>query len=242
MVLVSLTSTFRDLHSSGLFVMPNAFDAGSALRLAEAGFPALATTSSGHAATLGKQDQQVTRDELLAHVSLLTSVLSIPLNVDAELCFPSSPGGVSRTVSLLASAGASGLSIEDYDPATEALVPFSEAVERVDEVCSAAASYGLVVTARCEAALYGLSSTDDPVDRLTAYRDAGADVLYAPLLNDPSSVSALVALGRPVNQLAAGSHLPLRELARLGVRRVSTGGALTWAAYDAAVATARALC
>lgn len=231
--------TFAELHESDLFVMPNPFDAGSAKRLEEAGFTALATTSHGHAATLGKSDLEVTRDELVAHVAFLTSVISVPLNVDSADCFPHEEGGVARTVELLAEAGASGLSIEDYDPATKSIVPFDEAVERVATVVEAAHKRGIVVTARCESVLYGLG--DDYLARLTAYRDAGADVLYAPLVNDEEGIASIVALGKPVNVLAAGDHPSVERLRELGVRRVSTGGALAGIAYDAAVAAAKAL-
>lgn len=231
--------TFAELHESGLFVMPNAFDAGSAKRLEEAGFTALATTSHGHAATLGKSDLEVTRDELVAHVALLTSIITVPLNIDSADCFPHEEGGVARTVELLAEAGASGLSIEDYDPETSASVPFDEAVERVATVVEAAHQHGIVVTARCESVLYGLG--EDHLARLTAYRDAGADVLFAPLVNDEKGLEAIVALGKPVNFLAAGDHPSIDRLRELGVRRVSTGGALAAAAYDAAVEYARTL-
>lgn len=231
--------TFASLHESGLFVMPNAFDAGSAKRLAEAGFPAIATTSHGHAATLGKSDLEVTRDELVAHVALLASVVDVPINVDSEDCFPREKGGVVRTVELLAQAGAAGLSIEDYDPTTSASVPLEEAVARVAAVVEEAHKHGIVVTARCESVLYGLG--DDPVARLAAYRDAGADVLFAPLVNDEAGIAAIVELGLPVNFLAAGEHPSVAQLRELGVRRVSTGGALAMAAYDAAVTYAQAL-
>lgn len=231
--------TFAELHESGLFVMPNAFDAGSAKRLEEAGFTALATTSHGHAATLGKSDLEVTRDELVAHVALLASVVDVPINVDSEDCFPREKGGVVRTVELLAQAGAAGLSIEDYDPTTSASVPLEEAVARVAAVVEEAHKHGIVVTARCESVLYGLG--DDPVARLAAYRDAGADVLFAPLVNDEAGIAAIVELGLPVNFLAAGEHPSVAQLRELGVRRVSTGGALAMAAYDAAVTYAQAL-
>lgn len=233
------TNRFAELHESGLFVMPNAFDAGSARRLAEAGFDAIATTSGGHAATLGKSDLEVTREELVAHVQLLTSVVDIPVSVDAAGCFPDDEGGVARTVELLAEAGASGLSIEDYDPQAQAIVDFDEAVSRVATVVEAAHQRGLVVTARSEGVLYGLG--EDYVQRLAAFRDVGADVLFAPLVNDEDGIAALVSLGRPVSVLAAGDHPSVERLRELGVRRVSTGGALTDVAYDAAVAAAKAL-
>lgn len=231
--------TFASLHESGLFVMPNAFDAGSAKRLAEAGFAALATTSHGHAATLGKSDLEVTREELVAHVALLASVVDVPINVDSADCFPREEGGVVRTVELLAQAGAAGLSIEDYDPEASASVPFDEAVARVAAVVEAAHRHDIVVTARCESVLYGLG--EDHLARLAAYRDAGADVLFAPLVNDEDGIAAIVGLGLPVNFLAAGDHPRVELLRELGVRRVSTGGALAMAAYDAAVAAAKAL-
>lgn len=231
--------TFAELHECGFFVLPNAFDAGSAKRLAEAGFPAIATTSHGHAATLGRSDLEVTRDEMVAHVALLASVVDVPINVDSADCFPREEGGVARTVELLADAGAAGLSIEDYDPQTKAIVPLDEAVQRVRDVVAAAHERGIVVTARCESVLYGFD--DDPVARLEAYRDAGADVLYAPLVNDEERLAAIVALGLPVNVLAAGDHPSADQLRALGVRRFSTGGALTHVAYDAAVAAAKAL-
>lgn len=236
---MTLATDFRALHDSDFFVLPNAFDAGSAKRLAEAGFPAIATTSHGHAATLGKSDLEVTREEMVAHVALLASVVDVPINVDSADCYPHEGGGVARTVEVLAEAGAAGLSIEDYDPQSKALVPLDEAVARVAAVVEEAGKHGIVVTARCESVLYGFD--DDPVTRLAAYRDAGADVLYAPLVNDEERLATIVALGRPVNVLAAGEHPSADRLRELGVRRFSTGGALTQVAYDAAVTYAKSL-
>lgn len=236
---MTTTSRFAQLHESGLFIMPNAFDAGSAQRLAEAGFEAIATTSSGHAATLGKSDLEVTRDELVDHVRLLTGAVDVPVSVDAAGCFPEDEGGVARTAELLAEAGAAGMSIEDYDPVSTAIVDFDEAVARVAAVVEVAHRHGLIVTARSEGVLYGLG--DDFLTRLAAFRDVGADVLFAPLVNSADDIAAIVGLGLPVNVLAAGEHLPVARLGELGVRRVSTGGNLTWAAYDAAVAAAQAL-
>ena len=114
---------FRALHRDGLFVMPNPLDVGSARLLASMGFPALATTSSGLAASLGRQDYDVGRDELLEHVAALAAAVDVPLNVDSERCFGDDPAGVAETVELLAAAGASGCSIEDFDPATGAIDP-----------------------------------------------------------------------------------------------------------------------
>ena len=171
---------FRALHESGTFVMPNPWDVGSARILASLGFPALATTSSGHAATFGRLDQHVTRDELLAHAEAVAAAVEIPLNVDAEGCFADDPGGVPRTVELIGETGAAGCSLEDYDPAAQALLPLEVAAERVASAVDAARASGLVLTARAENHLYGHPDLDDTIARLQAYAAAGADVVYAP--------------------------------------------------------------
>src|SRR4051794_10166588 len=138
-----LRSTFRALHAHGLFVMPNPWDIGSAKLLAHLGFPALATTSSGHAASLGKYDQQVTREEMLEHVAVMTKAVDVPFNVDSERLFADSPEGVASTVELLAEAGASGCSIEDYDPATRTIDDIDVAAERVRAAAEAAHRHGI---------------------------------------------------------------------------------------------------
>ena len=225
---------FRALHESGLFVMPNPWDIGSARLLASMGFPALATTSLGHAASLGKPDQAVTRDELLAHVEALAAAVDLPLNVDAELCVADDPAGVAETVTLIAEAGAAGCSIEDYDPAKRAIDEVEVAAERVAAAADAAHRHGMVLTARAENALYGIDDIEDTVARLRAYRDAGADVLYAPRLTDAGDIGRVVrATDAPVNVLAMRHGPSIPELAELGVRRVSTGGPLARAAYGA---------
>ena len=225
---------FRQLHERGLFVMPNPWDIGSARILSSMGFPALATTSLGHAASLGKVDQSVTRDELLAHVAALSAAVDLPLNVDAERCFADDPAGVAETVSLLAEAGAAGCSIEDYDPARGLIDDVGVAAERVAAAAEAAHRHGMLLTARAENALYGVDDIDDTVARLRAYRDAGADVLYAPRLTDAEHVRRIVqATDAPVNVLAMRHGPSVPQLAELGVRRVSTGGPLARAAYGA---------
>ena len=214
--------------------MPNPWDIGSARILASMGFPALATTSLGHAASLGKVDQSVTRDELLTHVAAIAAAVDLPLNVDAERCFADDPDGVAETVSLLAEAGAAGCSIEDYDPARAAIDDVRVAGARVSAAADAAHRHGLLLTARAENALYGIDDIDDTIDRLRAYRDAGADVLYAPRLTDPEQIRRVVqATDAPVNVLAMRHGPSIPELAELGVRRVSTGGPLARAAYGA---------
>ena len=225
---------FRQLHERGLFVMPNPWDLGSARILASMGFQALATTSLGHAASLGKVDQTVTRDELMAHVATLSAAVDLPLNVDAERCFADDLAGVAETVSLLAEAGAAGCSIEDYDPATGLIDALAVAADRVAAAAEAAHREGMLLTARAENALYGIDDIDDTVSRLRAYREAGADVLYAPRLTDPEDIRRVVeALDAPVNVLAMRHGPSIPELAALGVRRVSTGGPLARAAYGA---------
>ena len=185
--------------------MPNPWDAGSARILAAAGFEALATTSAGFAWTLGKLDQQVTRDELVAHVADLSAATDLPLNVDSERCYPDDPGGVAETVRLLAEAGAAGCSIEDYDPATGAIDDVGLAAERVS--IAAEAAHGLaepmVLTGRAENHIRGVDDLDDTIARLIAYRDAGADCVYAPGLTDIAAIRSVVeAVGIPVNVLA----------------------------------------
>ena len=236
---MDVRSRFRELHADGIFVMPNPWDVGSAKLLASMGFEALATTSAGLAWSLGKLDMQVTREELVAHVAQLTMATELPLNVDSERCFPEEAGGVAETVRMLAHAGAAGCSIEDYDPATDAIDPIEAAADRVAE---AAAASELVLTARAENHLHGVDDLDDTIARLRAYRDAGADVVYAPGLADLGSIKRVVEeVGIPVNVLALPSGPTVSELGSAGVRRVSTGGALAKAAYGALLAGAEEL-
>jgi 2-methylisocitrate lyase-like PEP mutase family enzyme len=232
---------FRELHErEQLFVMPNPWDVGSAKLLASLGFEALATTSAGFAWSLGKVDTTVTRDELVAHVRTLAAATPLPLNVDSERCFPDDPGGVAETVALLADAGAAGFSIEDYDPARDAIDDVEVAAERVR--VAAGAKGDLVLTGRAENHLHGVDDLDDTIARLLAYRDAGADVVYAPGLADLDQIAAVVeAVGVPVNVLALPHGPSVAELASVGVRRVSTGGAVARAAYGALLAAAQEL-
>lgn len=233
---------FRDLHASGCFIMPNPWDLGSAKLLARLGFPALATTSSGHAAALGRLDQHLSRDETVAHAEVMAGAVEVPINVDSERCFGDDPAGVADTVALLGRTGAAGCSIEDYDPATASIDPPAVAVARVAAAAEAARETGLVLTARAENHIYGIDDLDDTITRLRAYRDAGAEVLYAPGLVDIDDIARLVeAVEAPVNVLARPAGPSIPDLAAAGVRRVSTGGALARAAYDALMAAAREL-
>jgi 2-methylisocitrate lyase-like PEP mutase family enzyme len=236
---------FRELHArEQLFVMPNPWDVGSAMLLESLGFEALATTSAGFALAIGKRDQTVTRDELVEHVGRLAAATPLPLNVDSERLYPDDPGGVGEAVALLADAGAAGCSIEDYDPATGRIDEVGVASERVAIAAEAAHSLAepMVLTARAENHLYDIGDLDDTIARLVAYRDAGADVAYAPGLRALDDVARVVgAVGVPVNVLSLRDGPSVSELASVGVRRVSTGSLLSRAAYGAFVAGAEEL-
>jgi len=233
---------FRALHDrEQLFVMPNPWDVGSARLLQSAGFEALATTSAGFAWSVGKLDQTVSRDELVAHVATLAAATDLPLNVDSERCYPDDPGGVTRTVELLAEAGAAGFSIEDYDPDTGGMDEVGRAAERVAEAVQASHE-GMLLTARAENHIRGVNDLDDTIARLIAYRDAGADAVYAPGLTDVEQIARVVEAVRiPLNVLALPSGPSLGELAAAGVRRISTGSLLAGAAYGALLEGAREL-
>ncbi|MGI9614856.1 MAG: isocitrate lyase/PEP mutase family protein [Acidimicrobiales bacterium] len=225
------TDVFRALHTDGTFLLPNPWDVGSARYLEWRGASALATTSSGFAATLGRLDGQTSRDELVTHVAAITDAVTIPVTVDSERCYSNDLAGIATTVRLLAEAGAAGCSIEDYDPATGAIDELPLATWRLAAAAAEAAEHGLVLTARTERHLYGGTDLETTIERLTAFRDAGADALYAPGLADLDMIEQLVtALGAPVNVLARPNGPSVPQLASAGVRRVSTGGALAWAA------------
>jgi len=232
---------FAQLHESGCFIMPNAWDVGSARILVSLGFEAIATTSSGHAASMGRMDQQVTLDELLAHVSALVDAVDVPVSVDAERCFADDAPGVAVSVERIAATGAAGISIEDYAPAS-GIDAIDVAVERVAAAANVTRSTGMVLTARAENHLYGVDDLEDTITRLTAYHEAGADVVYAPWLADFAQIATVVtATAAPVNVLARVDGPGVSVLADIGVRRVSTGGALAFAAYGAMAAAAREL-
>lgn len=236
---------FRELHDADrLFVMPNPWDQGSARLLATCGFEALATTSAGFAWALGKHDQTVTRDELVAHVAELAAATDLPLNVDSERCYPEDPGGVAETVTLLGDAGAAGFSIEDYDPATGRIDEIGVAAERVAVAADASRRLPepMLLTGRAENHIRGVDDLDDTIKRLVAYRDAGADAVYAPGLTDLKQIEAVVdAVGIPVNVLVLPAGPTVAELASVGVRRVSTGSLLAGRAYGALLEAASAL-
>ncbi|MDX6439252.1 MAG: hypothetical protein QOF45_1835 [Gaiellaceae bacterium] len=236
---------FRALHAADrLFVMPNPWDAGSARLLATCGFEALATTSAGFAWSLGRHDQTVTREELLAHVTAIAAATELPLNVDSERCYPEDPGGVAETVALLGGAGAAGFSIEDYDPATGGMDGIGAAAERVARAAEAARRLPepMLLTARAENHIRGVDDLDDTITRLIAYRDAGADALYAPGLTELERIATVVAaVGIPLNVLLLPGGPTVAALEGVGVRRVSLGSVLAARAYGALVEAASML-
>jgi 2-methylisocitrate lyase-like PEP mutase family enzyme len=239
------SARFRALHErEQLFLMPNPWDVGSARLLESAGFEALATTSAGFAWSLGRPDQNVSRNELVAHVATLAAATDLPLNVDSERCYPDDLGGVTRTVELLQEAGAAGFSIEDYNPDTGSMDDVAAAAERVAEAAEASRreEEPMVLTGRAENHIRGVHDLDDTIKRLIAYRDAGADVVYAPGLTDLDQIARVVEAVRiPLNVLALPSAPSLGELAAVGVRRISTGSLLAGVAYGALLEGAREL-
>ena len=236
---------FAALHARpDVFVMPNPWDVGSARLLAVAGFEALATTSSGFAWTSARTTSSVTRDELARARRGARGATPLPLSVDSERLYADDPAGVAETVRLLAERRRRRLLDRGLRPGDESGIDDapSGGAERVAAAAAAARATGLVLTARAENHLYGVDDLDDTIARLVAYRAAGADVVYAPGLATPTQIAAVVAaVDAPVNVLALPGGPPVAELGRLGVRRVSTGGALAKAAYGALMAAAREL-
>jgi 2-methylisocitrate lyase-like PEP mutase family enzyme len=238
---------FLELHRPGNpLVMPNPWDIGSAKLMASLGFEALATTSSGYAATLGRLDGGVTREEALAHAAALCAATDVPVSADLENCFADDPEGVAETARGAIAAGLAGFSVEDYAPDSKSIYERGLAIERVRaavEVAHGAPGGPLVVTARAEGYLREQEpDRDEIIGRLQAYQEAGADVLFAPGPVDAETVTAIVSsLERPVNVLARKGAPSVAELGRLGVARISVGGALAFTAVGGWVSAARQL-
>jgi 2-methylisocitrate lyase-like PEP mutase family enzyme len=237
---------FRALHEGPEpLLLPNPWDVGSAKLLASLGFAALATTSSGFAGTLGRLDGSVTRDEAITHAAAIVSAVDVPVSADLENCFADDPAGVAATAALAVDAGLAGFSVEDFTGRPDD--PFYEmdiAAERVAAAVEVAhgGEARLVVTARAENYLHGRRDLADTIARLQAYEAVGADVLYAPAVTDAGEIGQLVAaVDRPVNVLALPGAPTVPELAALGVRRVSVGGAFAFTATGAVVDAAREL-
>jgi 2-methylisocitrate lyase-like PEP mutase family enzyme len=233
---------FRALHAGEPFVIPNPWDAGSARVLEALGFQALATTSSGLAFTLGRRDGGATLDEVAAHVEALASATDLPISVDLENAYGPDPWNAAVAITRAAEAGAVGGSIEDWDP-DGGLYELAHAVERVHAAVEAADGVGwpFTLTARAENHIRGNPDLDDTIERLQAYEQAGAGVLYAPGLATVDEIRAVCeAVSKPVNVLAR-RDLSFAELADAGAQRISVGGALTWSAVEAFVRAATAI-
>ncbi len=225
--------------------MPNPWDAGSARLLASLGFEALATTSSGLAATLGRLDGSLTREESIAGAAAIVEATDLPVSADLENGFADDPKGVSETIELALAVGLAGASIEDYGSGPEAAIyEIGHAAERVAAAAEAAHNgpSRLVLTARAENHLRGVDDLADTIARLQAYQEAGADVLYAPGLTRLEDIGELVSsVDLPVNVLGLPGAPSVPELADAGVSRVSVGGAFAFAALGATVEAAREL-
>jgi 2-methylisocitrate lyase-like PEP mutase family enzyme len=237
---------FRELHDGpGPLVMPNPWDAGSARLLAHLGFLALATTSSGFAGTLGRLDGNVTRAEALAHAAVIAAATDLPVNGDLENGFGDAPEDVGATITDAIAAGLAGASVEDYTGRPDApIYERAVAVERVQAAAEAAhgGDVPFVLTARAENHLHDHADLTDTIERLQAFQEAGADVLYAPGLRDLAQITAVVrAVDRPVNVLLLPGGPTVGELAEAGVRRISVGGAFSYVAAGAVAAAAREL-
>jgi 2-methylisocitrate lyase-like PEP mutase family enzyme len=234
------TETFRALHAGAPFIIPNPWDAGSAKVLAGLGFAALATTSSGCAFTLGRRDGGVTLAEAIANARAIDEATPLPVSVDLENGYGSAPEDAARAITAARDAGLAGGSIEDWDRDGERIYGLDQAVERVRAAVEAAGG-AFLLTARCENLLHGVTDLGATIERLQAYGEAGADVLYAPGLRDAEQVRAVCsAVSKPVNVLAH-QGLTMAEIAEAGGQRASVGGALAWAAVHAFVDAAVAM-
>ena len=239
-----LRRRFRTLHESGCFVIPNPWDIGSARLLASLGFSALATTSSGFAWSTGRRDNHVTLDDALAHMHAIASCVDVPVNADFEGGFAVDPDGVAANVARAMDTGIAGLSIEDSTgDANEPLFDFTLSVERVVAARRAIdrTRSGVLLTARSEGFIVGRPDLDETLRRLTAYAQAGADCLYAPGIRTSEQIAAVVSAvaPKPVNVLVGGPFTTVEQLASLGVRRISVGGALARAAWGGFLSAAR---
>ena len=232
-------SAFLDLHRPGdPLLMPNPWDVGSARILASLGARALATTSSGFAATLGRFDGAVTRDEAIGHAAAVAAAVDVPVSADLEQCFADDPAGVAETVRLAKAAGLAGCSVEDFSG--HDIYDIGHATERVAAAVEAAGD-DFVITARAENLLHG-GDLADTIARLQRFQEAGAPVLFAPGAVTEEEISAVIAaVDRPVNVLVLPAAPPVARLAELGVARISTGGALGYAAYGALADAGRQL-
>jgi 2-methylisocitrate lyase-like PEP mutase family enzyme len=234
--LVDRRAKFRALHQSGCFAIPNPWDGGSAQRLAKAGFEALASTSAGAAWALGRADGEMGLEEVLDHLRFMAKATDLPLNADFEAGFADTPEGVAANVARCVQTGVAGLSIEDWSGG--AFYPIETAAARIRAARQAidASGSGVLLVGRAEAFRMPILDLDEIIARLKAYSAAGADVLYAPGLKGLDEVARIVAVvDKPVNANLTATGLSVQDFAKVGVRRVSVGGALaraTYAAFD----------
>lgn len=240
-------AVFRELHQSGCFVMPNPWDAGSAALLAGLGFKALATTSAGYAWSCGRADGQLSRADVLAHMRAMVLATDLPVNADFESGFGETAEGVAESVRMAVETGVAGISIEDSTGnQTMPLRGIDESAERISAAREAIDASGgdTLLVGRAENFFVGCPDIDDTIIRLKAYADAGADCLYAPGIKTREHITAIVSAvaPKPVNVLIGwDSDLTLQDLAGLGVRRISLGGALARAAWGGVLQAARSI-
>jgi 2-methylisocitrate lyase-like PEP mutase family enzyme len=236
---------FRALHRQGCFVLPNPWDIGTARMFQHLGFSALASTSSGHAWSRGRSDYAVTREAVLQHLASLAAAVDLPLNADFESGFAPDPEGVAESVRLAVVTGVAGLSIEDRDLKNGGLYDKPMALERLRAARAAIDGAGgdCLLVARTEGLLLDPAALSPAIDKLVAFAEAGADCLYAPGAKGRETIAAIVRAvsPKPVNVLIMEPTMPLAELADLGVRRVSVGGALARVSWAATVAAAKAI-
>jgi 2-methylisocitrate lyase-like PEP mutase family enzyme len=239
--------SFRRLHEAGCFVIPNPWDVGSARYLQHLGFKALATTSAGFAFSQGRPDGGVPRDMMLAHIQSIVEATDLPVNADFEGGYAQAPQGVAESVRLCVETGVAGLSIEDStgDP-NKPLYDLDDAVAHMRAARGAIDQVGadVMLVGRAECFIVGRPDLDDAIRRLRAYSAAGADCLYAPGIRTREQISAVVeaVAPKPVNLLIGfASELTVRDIAGLGVRRVSVGGALARSAWGGFMGAAKAI-
>lgn len=237
----AIRRAFAELHREGCFVLPNPWDVGSARYLAALGFPAIATTSSGFAWSRGRPDNGITLEAALAHFTDLVASVDVPVNADFEAGFAIAPEDVAVNVRRAVETGIAGLSIEDSTGDADApLHDIRLSVERVAAARSAVHGTGVLLVARSEGFIAGRPDLAETVKRLVAYAEAGADCLYAPGIRTRDEIVEVVraVAPKPVNVLVGGPFTSVAELAELGVRRISVGGALARAAWGAFMAAA----
>jgi methylisocitrate lyase len=234
--LVNRYEVFRRLHETGCFVIPNPWDIGSARVLVQLGFPALATTSSGFAWSMGKPDNGITLDDALDHFRAIAASVDVPVNGDFEGGFAAESSGVAINVTRAVATGIAGVSIEDSTgDSAKPLFDFGLSVERIHAARQAIDRSGtsVLLTGRSEGFIVGRPDLKETIRRLTAYAEAGADCLYAPGIRNPDDIILVVkaVAPKPVNVLVGADFATVEQLAKMGVRRISVGGALARAAW-----------